>query len=789
MVSIPRMPGRGHHTEEARLERLDWARRHSGASLLHLQTTSLAAERLAGNIENLLGAVEIPVGLAGPLLIHGDTVEGLVYAPFATTEGALVTSACRGCNVLSRAGGVRVRVLGQQMYRAPLFVFACLDDACRFVEWLGGRQREIRAQIRQVSSHAELTGLQPFQIGNAVHLRFAYQTGDAAGQNMTTACTWKACQWLLPRLEEEIGIECREFYVEGNLSGDKKATFQSFISGRGMRVTAECSIPGKLLSRVLKVTPQRLAHVHHLAQQGGIASGMLGYNVNVANVIAAVFAATGQDIACVHESSLGQLHLEATSDSLYASLLLPGLIVGTVGGGTALPAQSDLLDLMGCSSPPSAPRLAEIIGGFCLALELSTAAAIISGQFVAAHERLGRNRPVRWFSRQDLTPEFFEPGLRRVHGDPGLQILSVEPLDRRPGSSIVTELASRRLSNKLVGLFPFELRTRDSSGSEERRRVMVKAKPLDEEVILLLHTIATMCSPRLAELHSRYRDRTGIRGCHVRELEVSSQADSRFRLHAPVLYDCFRDDQREAYVLVMEMLEDVEMLSFSDDDPGWRAEHVEAALSGIAEVHAIWLEREQELRRQPWLGPVMTAEEMAGMSDFWKALASHAAEEFPEWYTRREWQRQLRIIEAIPDWWRELEAMPRTLIHNDFNHRNAAFRRLPEGSLRLCAYDWELATLHLPQRDLAELLSFVLTPDAALEEVDRWVEVHRQALEKAAGRPVDPVLWRRGYGLSLLDFAVNRASLYSAAHIVRDYAFMERMFRTTRRLIALEGLY
>ncbi len=187
---------------------------------------------------------------------------------------------------------------------------------------------------------------------------------------------------------------------------DKEVSFQSFIAGRGTRVSAEVFIPSENLMRILKVTPEQMVKCHHLGMVGACQTGMIGYNINTANVIAASFAATGQDIACVHESSVAQLHVQSMEEGLYASMLLPSLVIGTVGGGTALPQQRQMLELMGCAGPGKVSRLAEIITSFCLALDLSTMSAIISGQFASAHERLGRNRPVQWFLEKDLDAEF-----------------------------------------------------------------------------------------------------------------------------------------------------------------------------------------------------------------------------------------------------------------------------------------------------------------------------------------------------------------------------------------------
>ncbi len=387
------VPARTVHTEDARRQRLDWLRATTGTALESLQDVRLDASRLAGNIEGLVGTVEVPVGVAGPLLLHGEHVSGEVYAPMATTEGALVSSVTRGALAATMAGGITTRALAQRMTRAPVFVFTGLAAASRFAAAVGAHIEDLRAVVGRHSRHARLLSLEPLVLGRTVHLRFRYTTGDAAGQNMTTVCTWHACHWLLdqPHLIDE--KEYEGFFIDGNSSGDKKASALAMAEGRGIRAVAECVLTGRVVERVLNTTADALIEGYQHIMAGSVHSGVLGSHANVANIVAAIFTATGQDIACVHESSTGQFLLERVPEGVHVSMTLPGLALGTVGGGTHLPTQRDLLTLMGCTGPGSGLRLAEIIAGFALALDLSTVSALISGHFVSAHERLGRNRP------------------------------------------------------------------------------------------------------------------------------------------------------------------------------------------------------------------------------------------------------------------------------------------------------------------------------------------------------------------------------------------------------------
>ena len=780
---LPKIPARGIYTEDARLERLEYLRMATQTEFHEARHTRLQAPRLTGNIENFFASVEIPVGVAGPLLFKGQQARGLIYAPLATTEGALVASATRGCTALSRSGGVTTRVVAQRMMRVPLFVLSDMYGAVLFVNWVRDHVTEIREQTKQVSRHARLVSVEPTILGNMVHLHFLYETGDAAGQNMTTTCTWQACQWLMAQMAHFHEIRFDNFIIEANMSGDKKVNFQSFIDGRGTRVTAEAFLSRQHIERVLEVTPEQLIRSNQGFMAGSVQVGMVGYNINIANIIAAMFAATGQDIACVHESSIGYLHLVPADDGIYASLALPSLIVGSVGGGTGLPRQNEFLQMLGCAGPGKVARLAEIIAGFCLALDLSTLSAIAGGQFAVAHEKLGRNRPVRFFERHDLRAGFFLPGLRKALDDPGLELLEARPVEVKLGSSILTELTARKV-NKLVGHFPFRLAYRPTTGMDGSVEVIVKSKPLDDEVILMINSMASNCGPRLAAAHSRFKDRTGFAGCHVRELGVYRQTDPRFTRHAPTVYGVIEDREREGYLLVLERLRDTLLLDSADDVSGWDREAIDAALRGIAEVHAIWYGREDELRAQPWLGQPTTAADVVDMTELWERLGTHSRDEFPELFSAEDLRAQRHLVNSLGAWWPAVESMPRTLIHNDFNPRNIALRK---DDLRLVAYDWELATLGVPQHDVAELLCFVLDESATWDDVEHHLEVHRQALEEAAGVPVPVETARAAYWHSLKDLALNRLAMYAMAHTFRHYGFMERVVATSRRLFSLGG--
>jgi hydroxymethylglutaryl-CoA reductase (NADPH) len=386
----PKLPERGQYTESSRQRRLNFLSEHTGVSLSKIGKTEIQSENLKGITEHAFGSIEVPVGAAGPLLFHGQHTRGHMFAPMATTEGSLIASATRGATAITCCGGVTTAVLDRRITRVPAFQMANLPDALFLARWIENHFSEIQQQTRLMSRHAALKAIQPHILGRDLHVHFVYDSGDAAGQNMTTGCTWRACHWIMDQIQAEHDIRVEHFIIESNLSSDKKVTFNNFMYGRGTRAVAECKLTGQVTKRMLHVTPQQLVRGYHSLAAGGVATGMVGVNINIANMVAAIFTSTGQDIASTHESGVGHLTLDLVDngEAVYASLMMPSLLIGTVGGGTRLPQQREALQMIGCDGSEKSPRLAEIVCGFALALDLSTLSALVADEFAAAHHPL-----------------------------------------------------------------------------------------------------------------------------------------------------------------------------------------------------------------------------------------------------------------------------------------------------------------------------------------------------------------------------------------------------------------
>lgn len=343
------------------------------------------------NIENFVGTVKLPVGLAGPLRVNGLFARGDYYVPLATTEAALVASYDRGARAISSAGGCTAAVVDEAVGRSPSFAFDDLQDALEFARWSARQVDRFKEVAATTSRFGRLIDMKMNVEGNHVYLLFEFTTGDAAGQNMVTFATAAICSYIV----QETPVTPRRFFLEANMSGDKKATAQSYLTTRGKKVTAEVLLPAAVVKENLHTTAPALNEMWRSCAIGGILSGTVGAQGHVANALAALFIACGQDAACVSEAAAGITRFElVASGDLYAAITLPNLIVGTVGGGTSLPSQKACLDLLGVSGPGGARAFAEICAATALGGELSLAAAICQGAFAEAHSTLARGREI-----------------------------------------------------------------------------------------------------------------------------------------------------------------------------------------------------------------------------------------------------------------------------------------------------------------------------------------------------------------------------------------------------------
>lgn len=388
--TVPRDSG-DDYSDEIIKTRQAFIGEHTGAELNHIASYSFDPHVTRGNIEHFTGVAQVPMGFAGPLLVHGEQAQGEFYVPLACSEGTLVASYNRGMKVLHRSGGVKCAVVGDNMQRAPVFIFDDAASARDFSLWVKANTDKIRTAADATDPFVSLDYIDHYLAGKFAYLRFNFNTGDAAGMNMVGKATFAACNWIMENCRE---VKIQRFFLESNFATDKKASMINMLKTRGKRVVAEAVVKRDVLLEIMDADTEALYYHGKVANIGTMMSGANNNGCHAANGITAIFIATGQDVANVSESSMGLLYSELTPENdLYISITLPSLIIASCGGGTGLPTQKEALQAMGCDGVGKVNKLAEIIAATVLAGEVSLAAAISSLDWVSSHDQYGRNDP------------------------------------------------------------------------------------------------------------------------------------------------------------------------------------------------------------------------------------------------------------------------------------------------------------------------------------------------------------------------------------------------------------
>ena len=338
------------------------------------------------NCENMIGISQIPMGIAGPLRINGLKIEKDLFIPLATTEGALVASVNRGCKAISLSGGANVNSFKVGVTRGPVFYTGSIEKSNKLFYWIKENDKKLSEIAKKTSSHLELLKVKIRTQGLYVFMRFYFDTQDAMGMNMATIATQEIAQFI----ERKLGVECLS--VAGNFDIDKKPAWINFINNRGHKAWSEVVLKKEILRSVLKTNAERFFEVWLTkCMIGSAMSGSLGFNAQYANIISAMFIATGQDPAHVVEGSMGMTTAKILKNGdLYVSVYLPSLMIGTVGGGTELETQKEALGIMGVARSGKVEKFAKIIAAAVLAGEISLLASLSEGSLAKAHQRLGR---------------------------------------------------------------------------------------------------------------------------------------------------------------------------------------------------------------------------------------------------------------------------------------------------------------------------------------------------------------------------------------------------------------
>lgn len=345
-------------------------------------------ENLKGIIENHTGYIRIPMAVAGPLLINGSYANGEFFIPLCTLEGTLSLSMTRGLFLTHLSGGIKTVHIKQEISRSPIFIFEDIDETVPFLNWIEQNFQKIKSAADSTTRFGKLLRIDPYPTQNSIILDFIFTTGEAAGQNMVTIATYEGCKFIKDNFKS---INKYQYFIESNFNGDKNPAAKTLLLGRSHYVVASALIKGNFLKRILRTNAKEYVDGWTKCTHGSQLAGVVGMNMHVANALAAIYLATGQDVACVAENSVAMMTYEVRNESdLYATLTMPSISVGTVGGGTRLKQQNKNLQLIGCTGKNSSKKFAEIICASALALELSLGGAIVTDEFAQAHAKYGR---------------------------------------------------------------------------------------------------------------------------------------------------------------------------------------------------------------------------------------------------------------------------------------------------------------------------------------------------------------------------------------------------------------
>lgn len=348
-----------HGIAEAIKKRQELIELKLGKKLEFIHHYSFDEERaMKRHIENMVGAIQLPLGIAGPLRVDGDHAKGEFLIPMATSLKGLVGRVQNGIEVLNEAGGAKVTLVSNSMTRGPALKLGTGKQARAVAEWVSKNLEEIRAEAQSTTRHGKLLWIRPIQVGRTLFLRFGYETGDAMGMNMVTIATDKALRFI----EGKTGAE--HIALSGNLCIDKKPAAINPVMGRGKLVIAEAVIPQRNLPRPIPELVE--ASYRNTLLRGAMEGG--AYNNSFADVLGAIYVATGQDEAHVVEASNGFTLLEAEGDGLHISVTVPNIQVGAIGGGTGLCSQHEALGIMDCVG--DSRKLAEVLASAVLAGEV-----------------------------------------------------------------------------------------------------------------------------------------------------------------------------------------------------------------------------------------------------------------------------------------------------------------------------------------------------------------------------------------------------------------------------------
>lgn len=366
-----------------------------------------------------------------------------------------------------------------------------------------------------------------------------------------------------------------------------------------------------------------------------------------------------------------------------------------------------------------------------------------------------------------LNARFVQQIMQAQFPDQNISVQKLTLFDIDNSASILVALTSVQTESS-IGHFGMEV-SFTIDGAVQKKKMVMKIKPHGQEIVDMLNMLSQLCGPELNSVYEQFKHLTGFYYTHLREQEIYGKLQPVF---TPDIYGLYTNQQEHIYVILMEYLGEAELLNTVMTPQKWNDQHIKTALKQMAQWHSLMLNKTDDIDLSIWKD-APSLQQMTSLLPLWNALLNNAAKKFPELYNSSRVKTMDTAIQQIPYYWQQLEKLPKTLVHNDFNPRNSCFKT-ENGGLQFCLYDWELATFHIPQYDLAEFLCFILDKDRYHKRYE-YIEYYREELAALTGKYRSVSSFHHELYLATLDFGIHRVGMYMMAHTVNPYPFLPRV--------------
>lgn len=379
---------------------------------------------------------------------------------------------------------------------------------------------------------------------------------------------------------------------------------------------------------------------------------------------------------------------------------------------------------------------------------------------------------------------FLQGCMSKAMGDPTLEVISAK-FECKVGVTETTEMKYSGETKKIIGIDKYIIQF-ISKGMKNTVPVLINSKTHYKDLISRLAQVLIEAGVPLSSMQlTNYLAKTALFNTNLKDINIFRLALSNDKLAAflPKVYGYYVNDEKQEYIVIEEFLTDAYVIQDYTDIIFWNKKNIEAAIKDLALFHSIWYDHYADLVKEGWLGSVMSTKQMVDMSPLWNAYAEQLKVYVGNLFTEQSYQDHLNIVDTVANWWLNLDRMKKTLIYDDIQIRNLAMRH-DNQKIRLVLFDWEVPEIHVPQRDLIELLSYVLSKNVSTEEIGNYIELNRITLEKASGLAIDKTEWLAGCLYAMHDYQIDRLACQLMLNRIIKRPDIERVYYSSQKILA-----